>query len=228
MNFAIDLMIVLIVLFCAVFGMRKGFIRSCCNFLCGLASFIFTAVFSRPLGAYFSKTFFKPFFSSYLSNALSKYFSEQSHSTDSDVFAVVSNFFQEAGLDQSVLQGCYQASKDNTQDFIQSAIDAVALPLADSIGYAVALVLLFVVIFLLCKFVLKFFDLVAKLPVLNFANHTLGLVFGILFGLLHAFLFSAALALFEPLIQNANLPFLSDFSLDKTYLADFLAGILKL
>lgn len=227
MSFVIDLIIILIVVFSSLYGLKKGFVLSCCNFLCGLASFVLTFLFARPLGSFLADSVFKPIFESYFTKAFSVFLSKQADSMLNEPFTAAAAFFKEFGLDSSILQNCYQSAGEDVDKFFRISIDAAASGISDSIGYAFALVLLFIGLFLLSKFIIALFNLISKLPILNFANRSLGLLFGMCFGLLISVLFVAAVVLLEPILQNSGVTTDSYLSVNETYIASFLSDLLN-
>ncbi len=225
---AVDLILVLIVLVCALIGYQKGFVLSCFNFFGGLISFILDAFLAEPLGAYISTSFLQPLLQNYFTKAFGKFLAKRAaESNDSEVLSAATDFFHKLGLEESAVQNYFEQAEYDVETFIHSAVTAVTQPIAKTVGFVVALVLLFVVLFFVCKFIFRFFDFVAKLPVLNVVNRSLGLLFGISYGILLAVVFSVALEMLEPFIQRSDLPFLSDFSIERTYLAKFLSVVLK-
>ena len=228
MSFAVDLILVLIVIVCAFLGYRKGFILSFFNFFGGLISFLLGSIFAKPVGVYISDSFLKPIMNNYFSKVFREYFADRvSESGNGEVLPSAVDFFQDYGLDHSSLQTIFQNAKNDVDEFIDSAVSAVSNPLAESVGYGIALILLFVVLFVFFRYVIKIFDLVAKLPVLNFANRSLGFLFGVSFGILLVIVFVALLISLEPFLQSSELPFLSSFSIEKTHLAKYLFAVLK-
>lgn len=228
MSLALDFILIGIVLFCAFYGYRKGFILSCFNFFGGLISFVLGSMLARPLGSLISDALLKPIFENYFTDALCDFLAERSAATGSgELLSSAEEFFRGFGLNQEVLQTYFESAGNDADQFINSAVSAVSRPIAESLGFAIALVLLFIAFAFLFRFVVKFFDLIAKLPILNFANRSLGFLFGVSYGVLLVIVFSAILAVLEPVIQNSDLPLISEFSLEKTFLLKFLSSILK-
>jgi uncharacterized membrane protein required for colicin V production len=69
--------------------------------------------------------------------------------------------------------------------------------------------------------------LIAKLPVLNFANRSLGFLFGVSYGILLSVLLSSLLVAVEPFLQNSDLSVFNDFSAEKTYAVKYFSSVLK-
>ncbi|MBR4288523.1 MAG: CvpA family protein [Clostridia bacterium] len=228
MNLAVDLILISILLASAFYGYRKGFILSFFNFFGGLIGFVLSSFLAKPLGSYISDSFLHPFLSNYVSDTFSNFLTDRATETGNfEVLTSAMDFFHKFGLDQEALQNIFQNSENDVDRFIHSAIEAVSYPLADSVGYGIALILLSVLLFFLFKFIVKLFDLIAKLPVLNFANRSLGLVFGISYGILLSILFSSALLVLEPFLQNSDLSFFTVFSVEKTYAVKYFSSVLK-
>ena len=228
MNFAVDLILITLLLVSAIYGYRKGFILSFFNFFGGLIGFLFSSFLAKPLGSCISDLFLKPLVSNYLSNSFRNFLAARAdEAADGEVFSHALDFFRRFGLDQASLKNIFQSAENDVDRFVDSAIEAVSGSLAESVGYGIALVLLFVVFFFLFRFVVKLFDLIAKLPVLNFANRSLGFLFGVSYGILLSVLLSSLLVAVEPFLQNSDLSVFNDFSVEKTYAVKYFSSVLK-
>lgn len=228
MNILVDLILVLIVLFCAWYGHRKGLILSFFNFFGGLISFFLGSFLARPLGTYISDSILKPFMTDSISKAFREFLAERASEAGGEVLPSAVDFFRGYGLDQPSLQSFFQNAENNVDEFIESSASAVANPLSESLGFGIALIVLFVIFFFLFRYVVKVFDLVAKLPFLNFANRSLGFLFGISYGILLSTVFSAVLVVAEPLLVNSDVPLLASLSIEETYVSKYLSAVLKL
>ena len=152
MNLAVDLLLLLIIFFCALLGYKKGFIISCYNFLGGLISFVLTSLFARPIGDYIANSFLKPFFEKYFANAFQKFLTERAaNDGNAEFFSIASAFFQKLGLDQDKLQHYFDKAGDDIQEFVDSAISAATEQIAEYTGRLIAWIFLFIVFFFLCR-----------------------------------------------------------------------------
>lgn len=108
-------------------------------------------------------------------------------------------------------------------EYAEYSLQMLASYVSAPIGKMIAFVLLFVGVYVLLRFAVRFFDLVAKLPILNFSNRTLGLVAGILWGIVLAVLFSFAVRLFFCAFPDAVANAYD--VIERTYLIRFFSGL---
>ena len=107
--------------------------------------------------------------------------------------------------------------------YAEYSLEMLASYVSAPIGMMIAFVLLFVGVYVLLRLAVRFFDLVAKLPILNFSNRTLGLVAGLLWGLVLAVLFSFSVRFFFYAFPGA----VADAYdvIERTYLIRFFSGL---
>lgn len=150
-----DIILLAVILLCAYFGYKRGFVRT----LCGLGSLILSAVASLFL--YDDVTEFIK--NSPVGEFISKKCLESLAKTD---VQTLPEFFRKGAAD--------------TVGQIQTA---AAENMARLIIAIISVIVTFVAVRLAIKLLFKIFNIVAKLPVLKQFNHLLGLAFGILNGI---------------------------------------------
>lgn len=228
MAVVVDLIILLIILFSAWRGYLNGFILSFFNLFGSLISFCLASFFAKPVGTILSNKFLEPTLSNYFAKKLSRIVSTpEMDGSINEKSSVFSDLLENFGYDKAEIHSLLSVFENDADAFASSVAQKLSHSISESISCFIALFLLFIAIFVLFKFLVKFFDLIAKLPLLNASNRILGLASGIIVGVLLSLVFSFLLLVFEPLIQSNDSAFLSSFSLDETLLANFLSKFFK-
>ena len=224
MNLVVDLIVVLILSFCILRGYMKGFVATILSMFGGLICFTLSVLIARPVGTFLSKLLIRPICHSYFEKAFLDLLESSKDSTNvNSVLNAASDFFKRYGISDQDLNSLLKSSGNNSDKLIDKVVSTVSTPISDAIGFIIAFVVILIVVIILYKMLVKVLDLVAKLPVLNASNKTLGLIFGIIHGIILATAFSCVLYYIEPLNPVSSF----NFSLDDTYLARFLSSIAR-
>lgn len=216
MNLFADIVILAILFFGTYFGYKKGFILTFFNFFSGLFSMIIASVFAHPVGDFLARTFIKPVLTGLYSNGISERLTACAEG--SNPIEAISSYVNRFGVSANDLQILWERSANSLEKFSSLLVNRIVSLVAETVGYSLSLVLIFILAFASFKVLVSVLDLVAKLPILNISNHSLGLLLGFLHGCFVAFVFVAVLVVFEPLFQSLNFPLFSEFTLEKTYL----------
>ena len=183
MNRIVDLIALAILFFSAYVGYRKGFIRAFFDFFSGLISFIVASFFVRPFGDYLSNTVLKPFFTDFFASKISDRLSLYAEGTSPlESVQEIASFSSRLGISQSDLQLFWERSENRIDLFILQFSDSVSSVFSRVIGYFVSMILIIISVFFVVKLLVKIFDLIAKLPILNASNRLFGTIFGFSFG----------------------------------------------
>lgn len=227
MNLIFDLMIFLVFLFCLWRGHKKGFIKSFFGFFGSIAAFILSSLLSRPVGVFLAERFISPVMEKYLLSALSERIGTTADGLDLNALpASCNDILSRFGVSaESIKEKLASEGAAVGQNAIDKLSEAVIRPVSESIGSAVAYIVLFIVLSIAIRIAIKALDLVAKLPILNFSNKTLGVLMGAVWGLFLAIVFSGVLMYLEPMMQGSENDFLSAFDIEQTYLIRLLSKI---
>lgn len=227
MSILVDLIIVVVVLLCTYYGLKKGFVITFFNAFGGIVSFVISAVLAKPIGNFLSDLFLKKLFSEHYQKEFFEYFGASAGQADSEqVFSSASEYFTRYGVDQSEIQGFFATSGNSTERFIDKTIEAAISPMAESIGYIIGFILISVLCFLVFKFLVRFFDLITRLPILHISNTALGIVCGFCYGLLISVAFCFVLLYLDPVLQSSDSSFFNEFSMNDTVVARFLSNFI--
>ncbi len=226
MNLICDTLIFLLIIICALIGKKRGFIKTFFGFFGSLIAFIFSSIAAKPIGEFFSEKLFFPALKKYFLESLSQKASLATESVDlSALPEPCLDFLQRFGFSENDLSEFLSNQAASGSLALENLADTVIKPIADSVGHAVALIVLFVLSAVAIRILVKILDLVSKLPFLNFSNQTLGLVAGILWGLLLSVILSSLLVALEPAIRGSENAFLASFDSAQTYLVQFFSSL---
>ena len=224
MNWIADLFLVVVILTAAWYGKKKGLIQTFFSFFGSIISFILAAVLARPIGSFLGKTFFSQPLKEYLIRLLSD---QTQLSVENLDFSVLPEICWEIlgrfnVTEDTISEAILSLGNDSAQATVGNIAEWIVDPIAQGIGIAITFLILFVAIYFAVKFLVKTLDLISKLPILNFSNHFLGLIFGVLWGVFLSFLISGLLSLIAPSLQGSENAFLREFDPEKTILVRFL------
>jgi hypothetical protein len=193
-----------------------------------LIAFVFSSVAAKPFGSFLSTKIIFPSLRNYFIESLKQ-------KVDSIELATLPEeglgFLEQFHFSKEDLQQFISSQASSGEEVLENLADTIVKPVSDSVGHAIALVLLFIACALVIRILVRVLDLISKLPILNFSNQTLGLFAGILWGVLLSVFLSSVLQLIEPVLQGSENQFLSTFEFEKTYLVqlfssfDFLCSV---
>ena len=179
----LDIGIALLLLFFAIRGIQQGFVRALCSFLAvfvALFGSIFLSKSLTPLVTDIAAPHFLPTIMKQLEAGSVPLPSQNLFSPET------SNLLQHLGLPDSwsqMLQNFYTSSIVD-QLTNTSPTQLFANFILEIIISALIFILSFILLLILWRIVSRSLDLVARLPVLNFCNRTLGALLGICKGIL--------------------------------------------
>ena len=192
--YILDILALVLVVGTAVQAYRKGFVRAALNFLPMVAALAATRFLTPTVSELLRKT---PFFDAltntvgnglHLENAIG----DTAMQTQTDI---IQSMHLPDFLKESLVE--------NNNPVIYHLLDVVSLQsyiagfLANICINIISVLLVFVVVWLAVKFVLKALNLISKLPVLNFFNRACGFLVGLLKGLCVAWLICFVLTFFQ-------------------------------
>lgn len=200
----------LLVLFC-VLGLRRGLVLSLCSLLAVVIALYGASLVSRTLTPLAADRL-TPVITEKIVQKLeqqdwSDLFSQPDDTQEKSDFQLpavsdLKEFLRSRGLPEDLSGKLTEKLKELMPQFISREElsrhigEAVAETLAETILRALIFLVAFLLILLLCFLLSRALDLVARLPVLHFFNHTGGFLFGLIKGLILLFLIGALLRVF--------------------------------
>jgi Colicin V production protein. len=198
MNFIIDLLLLFIIIFSVISGIRKGFIHSVMNIITFTAALICGWQFYPILSLYYKERIFLSRISNEIYHQISLLVNTSFDSLLSDLPEALIELTDRFGIDISALETYYLSqTADNLTEKISTFI---AEPVAASISNILAFTTIFLGVTIILKIVTLILDMIFKLPVLNTLNRVCGFILGVFNGLLYAALFSMVLAMLSPVL----------------------------
>ncbi|MBP5289496.1 MAG: CvpA family protein [Clostridia bacterium] len=221
-----DTIAALLIIGFAVWGMRRGFIKTFFGLFGFLIAIAVALLFAAPLAALLKEHLVEPALSSFFLKELSNETMQSSAEIDfsalpDSAVALFSRFgISPEALAEQVINAGRTAGRDLAQSIAAFAVSRAATTLS----HAIAFISLFGLSSLLLAILARVLDLVAKIPGLHLTNRVFGLIAGIGEGVALAFVFARVLALLEPVMRASDWIWISGFSVDQTYLIRFLAS----
>ena len=219
MGILLDIGFVIIILLCVVFGYKKGFFKSIAGFIGAvIAMFLAWVLAGLIANALYQGVFREKLIdniSSVLSNDALASFPEKAAQVVANLPGFLSNTLNNQGITSSQIEQSLQAAGSNaapaTADLISPAIWLLQLLLT---------VILFFILVILVRLVIKLIGNVFRLPVLRQVDGILGGLFGIFKGVVYIFLACILLQLLMPVIGNSSEPMKQ--VLDNSFIYQFI------
>ena len=192
--YILDILALVLVVGTAVQAYRKGFVRAALNFLPMVAALAATRFLTPKVSELLRKT---PFFDAltntvgnglHLENAIG----DTAMQTQTDIIQSMHlpDFLKESLVENNNPVIYHLLDVESLQSYIAGFLANICINI-------ISVLLVFVVVWLAVKFVLKALNLISKLPVLNFFNRACGFLVGLLKGLCVAWLICFVLTFFQ-------------------------------
>ncbi len=224
MNWIADLLIVLILVLCTLIGKKRGFIKTFFGFFGSLIAFVVSSVLSKPVGTFLAEKCFSPVMNRVLLEALR----EKIGSVETVDFSVLpesaAEILEKFGTNADSINSFLAAQSELAGQQLQDAVlDFIVRPVSIAAGVSVAFIVLFLVLAVGIRILVRALDLISKLPILNFSNRFLGAGIGFVWGVLLAVIVSAILTVAAPAMQNTAL--FAAFHPDETILVKLFSKL---
>lgn len=192
--YILDILALVLVVGMAVQAYRKGFVRAALNFLPMVAALAATRFLTPTVSELLRKT---PFFDAltntvgnglHLDNAIG----DAAMQTQTEIIESMHlpDFLKESLVENNNPVIYHLLDVESLQSYIAGFLANICINI-------ISVLLVFVVVWLAVKFVLKALNLISKLPVLNFFNRACGFLVGLLKGLCVAWLICFVLTFFQ-------------------------------
>lgn len=192
--YILDILALVLVVGMAVQAYRKGFVRAALNFLPMVAALAATRFLTPTVSELLRKT---PFFDAltntvgnglHLDNAIG----DAAMQTQTEIIESMHlpDFLKESLVENNNPVIYHLLDVESLQSYIAGFLGNICINI-------ISVLLVFVVVWLAVKFVLKALNLISKLPVLNFFNRACGFLVGLLKGLCVAWLICFVLTFFQ-------------------------------
>lgn len=179
MPIILDVVAVLLFLFFLWRGKKRGFIKTVAGILALILAFWGTGILVDAVAPTVSENYVTPWVEDFLSPKVE----EQNPETPTEFEELLIG----AGVPETMAEDLITARP------ISELLSSASRGLANAATEAVLYLIFFIVLLILLKLIFKVIDKIFDLPVLNFANSTLGLICGGILGFLFIYLGSVIL-----------------------------------
>ena len=206
MGILLDIGFVIIILLCVVFGYKKGFFKSIAGFIGAVIAMFLAWVLAGLIAN----------ISSVLSNDALASFPEKAAQVVANLPGFLSNTLNNQGITSSQIEQSLQAAGSNAAPATADLISPAVIWLLQLL----LTVILFFILVILVRLVIKLIGNVFRLPVLRQVDGILGGLFGIFKGVVYIFLACILLQLLMPVIGNSSEPMKQ--VLDNSFIYQFI------
>lgn len=220
MGILLDIGFVIIILLCVVFGYKKGFFKSIAGFIGAvIAMFLAWVLAGLIANALYQGVFREKLIdniSAVLSNDALASFPEKAAQVVANLPGFLSNTLSNQGITSSQIEQSLQAAGNNAAPATADLISPAVIWLLQLL----LTVILFFILVILVRLVIKLIGNVFRLPVLRQVDGILGGLFGIFKGVVYIFLACILLQLLMPVIGNSSEPMKQ--VLDNSFIYQFI------
>ncbi len=220
MGILLDIGFVIIILLCVVFGYKKGFFKSIAGFIGAvIAMFLAWVLAGLIANALYQGIFREKLIdniSAVLSNDALASFPEKAAQVVANLPGFLSNTLNNQGITSSQIEQSLQAAGNNAAPATADLISPAVIWLLQLL----LTVILFFILVILVRLVIKLIGNVFRLPVLCQVDGILGGLFGIFKGVVYIFLVCILLQLLMPVIGNSSEPMKQ--VLDNSFIYQFI------
>lgn len=171
MNYIIDLIILLFIIFLVFLGAHRGLVLTLCGLLAVIVAFV---------GASFIAPAFAPAITEIVEPHVSNIIEAQVTETiaENDGNFPLADTLKDFGFYDSLVERIDTAVTQRVDDTAADIVDALSQTITETMVYFGLFLLSFIIILLIWSMLSRALDLVARLPVLNFFNRAGGAIFG--------------------------------------------------
>lgn len=220
MGILLDIGFVIIILLCVVFGYKKGFFKSIAGFIGAVIAMFLAWVLAGLIANALYQGIFREklidHISAVLSNDALASFPEKAAQVVANLPGFLSNTLNNQGITSSQIEQSLQAAGNNAAPATADLISPAVIWLLQLL----LTVILFFILVILVRLVIKLIGNVFRLPVLRQVDGILGGLFGIFKGVVYIFLACILLQLLMPVIGNSSEPMKQ--VLDNSFIYQFI------
>ena len=210
MNFALDIICVVIFLWAVIASWRKGFIKAALGLVSVIVSFLLAKAFTPALAGWIDEKFMNGKIALMFENFLS------SNEQLAKAGETITGFFD--SIKQAVPGGASDGIVSSGEEQISSITSTIAGTISYSLSEIAAFIILFVVILIICKIAIVIINAIFSLPLLGMINHGLGFVFGFVKGALFVFLLCLLVSFVIMMTASGENPAITFDIVDDTYI----------
>lgn len=199
MRYVLDIAIVLVVILFASNGARKGFIKSCVDFIGGFAAMIGAGILSLPVAKWVYYTFFHDALLEKISSAVTGMeVKDAVHMVFAEFPDVIVRGLKSFGITEADIAGRVEGG---TMSIAEGIADQMS-PLLIGFVRIFAMLVLFILLLVVLRALATLLTGVCHLPILHSVNQLLGTVFGVLMSVVALWVALACVQALVPLFSG--------------------------
>ena len=218
MNYLLDLILIVVIAFCIIFSMKKGFINVSKSFVALILTWVLMSSFQPAMLGILESSAFGDRVKQKVSENITLVYEKEDFSEDTKTSEAykAEKICESMGFPtfvensiKSTVSGL-QTVERNVREVITEAVSLMILRI-------LSLILVFLLVRLFVFLLVKLIEVIFELPVLKTINKTLGAILGIVNALLIVYIVCAAVSLFSPAESRIAI----DETVRKTYLLKY-------
>ena len=228
MNFAIDIVIIIVFLMIVFLAARRGFIKTIMGLVSTVVSLFLAYAYTPVLANYLKDTYIINKIADGISNTLQGFsldsvtglFNLEKVAADEPKSLV--DMLNRYGTSINSFAEKVRGATGVGEGFVDKVSEDVANPIASQLSIVISFILIFIAALIILKLITLILDAIFKLPVLSFANRLFGVIFGIAEGVLVAYVIAIV---FSSLLKNLGViapQVFGGFKVEDTYVCKFL------
>lgn len=228
MGYALDLVIVAIIVITIWFGYKNGFIKTVMSALSFFIALVVAFTFRQALS---DRIMQLPLVDGVRDTVKQEFINLAPKGSEADEFDSEKLIEEKpegfglilkiAGIDEDEIKAKYETWKEqDTEKAADMLVEYVAEPIMEGLASIVSFLSLFAITMIVLRIIIFLLDYLFKLPVLKQANKLLGTALGVLLGLFRAYVFGAIITLLMPVIQTNN----PNLAIGNSFIFNFFYG----
>ncbi|MBE6707849.1 MAG: CvpA family protein [Ruminococcaceae bacterium] len=181
-SFILDGILIAICAFVLFFSVKRGFVRTILSIVSSVAAILISVVFTPTVSEFIYNKFLLNSITSGISGTVSSLAGSDDGSGVIKLFEdmpeAFDNILTRYNVSNSSAASMLEGAKNGTEN-VSSISEKIASPVASTISNALAFIICFVVAMIILKIIIAVIDNFFKLPLLNSANKTAGVILGV-------------------------------------------------
>lgn len=178
----IDAVAVAVLLFFALRGSKRGFVRTLTGILALLLAFWGAGFLAQETSPYLSSKYVEPWIYESIMPQMAQ--SSAPPSSEAEMTDSLGSALSEIGFTDSLLSSFFSDFAINLSDSVEQIVNNASRTIGYKLTYALLFLFYFLLLYLVFRILGKVIQLLAKIPGINFFNRTFGLLLGLFFGYL--------------------------------------------
>lgn len=228
MSIILDIAIVLIIALTVYFAYKNGFVKTAVSAVSFVLAIVVTAMFASPVAEFLKQTAVAEAVEQATEAAISDALYETSHGVKGLLEGKSEEFnklLAVTGQNVHELSDWFDSNASRSEKGESLLAARIAEPITDAVARVIAVVLLFIGTQIAVVIIARALDVVAKLPILRFANKWLGVALGVVLAFFRVTLFCFAMSVLIKSSAFLESDFLAGLNPDNTLIYKFFSEI---